>query len=68
MLLVAVGERCSVRGARSQLLGVALEVRVYDEGGAQLMVLVLEQDGGVVPARHLHPLGPARLAVRDVVG
>ena len=29
---------------------------------------MLEEEGGVVPARHLHPLGPVRLAVRDVVG
>ena len=27
-----------------------------------------EEEGGVVPARHLHPLGPVRLAVRDVIG
>ena len=67
MLLVAVGERRGVRYARGQLLGVAFEVRVYDERDAQLVVLVLEEEGGVVPARHLHPLGPVRLAVRGVV-
>ena len=34
VLLIAVGKRCSVRDARGQLLGVALEVCVYDEGSA----------------------------------
>ena len=68
VLLVAVGKRRSVRDARGQLLCVALEVCVYDEGSAQLVVLVLEREGGVVSARHLHPLGPVQLAVRDVVG
>ena len=29
---------------------------------------MLEEEGGIVPARHLHPRGPVRLAVRDVVG
>ena len=68
VLLVAVGERRGVRYARGQLLGEAFEVRVYDERYAQLAVLVFEEEGGVVPARHLHPLGPVRLAVRGVVG
>ena len=67
VLLVAMGERCSVRDARSQLLGVAFKVCVYDEEGAQLMVLVLEREGGVVPTWHLHPLGPDWLAMRNVV-
>ena len=43
-------------------------IHVHDERDAQLSVLVLEEEGGVVPARHLHPLGPVRLAVWDVVG
>ena len=68
VLLVPVGKRCSVRIARGQLIGVAREVCVYDEGSAQLVVLVLEEEGGVVPARHLHHLGSVRLAVRGVVG
>ena len=29
---------------------------------------MLEEEGGVVSAWHLHPLGPVWLAVRDVVG
>ena len=29
---------------------------------------MLEEEGGVVPAWHLHPLGPVRLAVWGVVG
>ena len=29
---------------------------------------MLEREGGVVPARHLRPLGSVRLAVWDVVG
>ena len=29
---------------------------------------MFEEEGGVVPAWHLHPLGPVRLAVRGVVG
>ena len=37
-------------------------IHVHDERDAQLSVLVLEEEGGVVPARHLHPLGPVRLA------
>ena len=68
VLLVAVRERRGVRNARGQLLRVALEVCVDYERGAQLAVLVLEEEGGVVPAWHLHPLGPVRLAVRGVVG
>ena len=57
-----------LRTARGQLLGVAFKVCVNDEGSTQLSVLVCEEEGGVVPAWHLHPLGPVRLAVRDVVG
>ena len=68
MLLVAVGERRGVGYARGQLLRVALEVCVDYERGAQLAVIVFEEEGGVVPARHLHPLGPVRFAVRGVVG
>ena len=67
VLLVAVRERRGVRNARGQLLREALEVCVDYERGAQLAVLVLEEEGGVVPARHLHPLGPVRFAVRGVV-
>ena len=43
------------------------KVRIHDERDAQLAVLVCEEEGGVVPAWHLHPLGPVRLAVRDVI-
>ena len=39
------------------------EVRVDHERGPQLVVLVAEVNGGVVPARHFDP---SRLAVWDV--
>ena len=68
VLLVAVRERRGVRNAHGQPLRVALEVCVDYERGAQLAVLVLEEEGGVAPAWHLHPLWPVRLAVRGVVG
>ena len=68
VLLVAVSEWRGVRDTCGQLLRETFKVRVYDERDAQLSVLVLEEEGGVVPARHLHPLGPVRLAVWDVVG
>ena len=47
-------------------LRVTLEVRVDYERGAQLVILVAEVDGGVVPARHFDPLGPVRFAMWDV--
>ena len=63
MLLVAV----SVRDMCIYRLCETLEISIYNEGGAQLVVLVVEEEAGVVPARHLDSLRTVRLAVGHVL-
>ena len=63
MLLVAL----SVRDMCIYRLCETLEIGIYNEGGAQLVVLVVEEEAGVVPARHLDPLRTVWLAVGHVL-
>ena len=59
MLLVAA----SVRDMCIYRLYETLKIGIYNEGGAQLVVLMVGEEAGVFPARHLDPLRTVGLAV-----